>query len=168
MCLICVHHLLTHTFKLHVRFDKSLQLLIVTSLSFQWTKTLSMTSFNYDKELVFGKRWDLPRWLTIHPYTHIDTGKLWAANYIFTCVYLNENVSIPINILRPKQDGLQLADDIFVCALLQETFRYNVHWSLFLRVQSTIIIIGLDGVAWRQQSIACIYADKGPWRHTRH
>ena len=121
MCLICVHNLLTYTFKLHVRFDKSLQLLIVTSLSFQWTKTLSMTSFNYDKEVVFGKRWDLPRrWLTINPiYTYRHRKTLGHILYFHMCL-LDRNVLIRIDIMMPKQDRLQYADDIFKCVLLQK------------------------------------------------
>ena len=47
---------------------------------------------------------------------------------------------LALNTLRSRQNGRRFADDTFKCIFLNENeFRLRFHWTLFLRVQLTII-----------------------------
>ena len=68
------------------------------------------------------------------PSNHVDTS--------LEKVTLNQfTKNLTLNTLRPRQDGRHFPDDIFKCISWMKMFEFwlKSHWSLFLRVQYSII-----------------------------
>ena len=115
--------------------------------SVHFKKARTDASYNASKYIGQSTTPDQPCQLMVRTRSkeilNIDVETKWPPfpDDIFKGIFVNENVWIWLNTLRPRQNGRRFADDLsnaFSWMKMLE-FRLSFHWSLFLSVQLTII-----------------------------